>query len=245
MGLAVRTRPEVLTIGVLGGMGPAATLDFFDRLVHMVRAGGDQDYPPCLIFSASQIPDRTAHLTDGGPDPTTALQDAARVLERGGAGLITIPCNSAHAYLRPIREAVSIPVLDMIGLAAQRLAQDVCAGTGVGVLAATGTIRLGLYDRALSAIGLRVISPRPDTQEQVMAVVRSVKSGARGLDWRLVRAAEEYQQAGAEVIVLGCTELPLAVDPEAMPLPILDATEVLAETALRDAGAELGARSGA
>jgi len=223
------------TIGVLGGMGPAATAHFMERLVVLCAAERDQDYPPTLAYSASQIPDRTTHLVDGGADPTPALQAAARVLQEGGAGVIAIPCNTAHAYLAAIRAAVDVTVLDMIDLAASTIAASY-PGATVGVLAATGTVRLGLYQEALRAKGQSVEQPDDELQEQVMAAIREVKGGGSGRDRRLDHAIEVLRGRGAEVLVLGCTELPLAVDSANTAIPVVDATDVLARACLEWAG---------
>lgn len=226
------------TIGVLGGMGPAATAHFMGRLVALCAASRDQDYPPCIVFSASQTPDRTTHLLEGGEDPTPALQTAARTLEQAGAGLIAIPCNSAHAYLDPIREAVSIPVLDMIDDAARTIARA-HPGATVGVLGASATVRLGLYQAALDRHGLGVVQPEDALQADVMAAIRAVKGGGSGRDARLDHAIGVLKQQGATVLVLGCTELPLAVDPASTGVPVVDATDVLARACIEWAGGAL------
>jgi aspartate racemase len=232
----------VLTIGVLGGMGPAATADFFSRLVVAVGASHDQAHPEVIIYSAAHIPDRTRHLLEGGEDPTGALQDAARLLERSGAGVIAIPCNSAHAYLDAIRAVVTIPVLDMIDLTAVRIRDRFDAGTGVGVLAASATIRLGLYERRLQEHGLEFVPLAPTTQDGVMAAVRAIKGGHRGPDFRLEAAAAELVRQGAGALVLGCTEIPLSVRAEEQDVPVIDATEVLIDATLEAAGVPEGRR---
>jgi aspartate racemase len=223
------------TIGVLGGMGPAATAHFLGRLVVLSSAAQDQDYPPCLVYSASHIPDRTTHLVGGGEDPTPALQAAARVLEAGGAGAIAMPCNTAHAYLDAVRTVVGVPVLDMIDLAAKVIAAS-HPGSTVGVLAATGTVRLGLYQAALQANGLEVVQPDEVLQDEVMEAIRDVKAGGSGRDRRLDGAIQILRDRGAEVLILGCTELPLAVDPASTGIPVVDATDVLARACLEWAG---------
>ena len=225
------------TIGVLGGMGPAATAYFFQQLVNEIAAERDQAHPPCLIYNATQVPDRTAHLTGSGADPTSALQTASRVLEGAGADFIAIPCNSAHAYLSAIREAVNIDVLDMIGLTAARAAEALPSGGRVGVLAASGTLKLGLYDRALEAHGLATMRPLEPTQAEVMVAIRTVKAGGAGAEQRLAPAIDELVTAGAEMLIVGCTELPLIVDDTTVPVPVLDATEVLLREALVRSGA--------
>jgi aspartate racemase len=225
------------TIGVLGGMGPAATAYFFQQLVDRVAAERDQSHPPCLIYNATQVPDRTAHLTGGEIDPTSALQEASRVLERAGADFIAIPCNSAHAYLAAIRDAVRIEVLDMIGLTAAAAASALPSGGRVGVLAASGTIGLGLYDGALEAHGLRTLRLQAPTQSEVMVAIRAVKAGGSEARQRLAPAIDELVAGGAELLIIGCTELPIIVDSAAVPVPVLDATEVLLRESLVRSGA--------
>lgn len=230
------------TIGILGGMGPAAGADFYARVVATHGAMRDQDHPPCVFYSATQVPDRTAHLLGDGPDPSSALADAAGLVERSGADFIAIPCNSAHAFLAAIRDAVSIPVLDMIALAVQSASERVPAAERVGVLAANGTVRVGLYDEPLQAAGREPVYPEADVQDDVMAAIRDVKSGAttsvgaapgRGSsDPRFVAAAEHVAERGAECLIMGCTEVPLALAAEDCPVPAIDANQMLVDTTL-------------
>jgi aspartate racemase len=246
----------VRTIGVLGGMGPAAGIDFYARVVAAHAAKRDQDHPPCILFSATQVPDRTAFLFGDGPDPTLALVAAARTLQAAGADFIAIPCNSAHAFLAAIREAVDIPVLDMIALAAaaggaeiarqiatsESAAADAESGRPaglpkVGLLAASGTVRDGLYDGPLRRHGLEPVYPEASVQEhEVMAAIRAVKAGAAALggasDPRLVAAAQHLLERGAGCLIMGCTEVPLALAAADCPIPALDANQLLAETTL-------------
>lgn len=228
---------ELRTIGVLGGMGPAASVDFLARLVAMTPASRDQEHPPVLLYSASHVPDRTLHLEGRGADPAPEMRRAARVLETGGADFIVMPCNTAHAYLDTVRDAVEIPVLDMIGLAVEAVARRHDAGANIGILAATGTVRTGLYARRLQERGFRALLPHD--QEAVMASIRSVKAGRRGADERLHVAIRELVEAGAVGLILGCTELPLAVATDAVPVPFVDAGGELISASLLEAGVEL------
>ena len=227
------------TIGILGGMGPAAGSDFYSRVVATHGAPRDQDHPQCIFYSATQVPDRTAHLLGDGPDPTQALTNAAALLEKFGAEFIAIPCNSAHAFLGSIRVAVSIPVLDMISLAVQAVAAQVPDANRIGVLAADGTVRIGLYDGVLTANGREAVYPDPGVQDEVMAAIRDVKGGALPesgtgdrSDTRLVGAAKHLQDVGAEALIMGCTEVPLALDERDCPVPAIDANQVLVEETL-------------
>jgi aspartate racemase len=227
------------TIGILGGMGPAATLDFYGRLVSLRGADGDEDHPPCLLNSATQVPDRTDHIVGVGPDPTPALVEGVMVLEAGGAEFIAIPCNTAHAYLKPMREAVGIPVLDMIAIAAAAVREKVPDARRVGVLATTGTLRTGLYDVRLRAVGCEPLHPDADEQRSVMEAIHSIKGGRMGPDARLSAAALALADRGAQAIIMGCTEIPLGLDTATCPVPVIDATQFLAEITLSVALEEL------
>jgi len=227
------------TIGILGGMGPAAGADFYARIVAAHGASRDQDHPPCIFYSATQVPDRTAHLLGDGADPTQALTDAARLLEEAGAAFIAIPCNSAHAFLRSIRAAVSIPVLDMISLAVEAAVVRVAEASRVGVLAADGTVRVGLYDGPLTANDREPVYPDRAVQGTVMAAIRDAKGGVVAgdgtgprTDARLVAAARHLAAAGAEALIMGCTEVPLALAERDCPVPAIDANQILVAEAL-------------
>jgi aspartate racemase len=130
----------------------------------------------------------------------------------------------------------------MIDLTARGLRERFEAGTRVGVLGASATIRLGLYDQRLREHGLVPVPLAPTTQDGVMAAVRAIKGGHRGTDFRLEAAIAELLREGAQALVLGCTEIPLAVRPEEQSIPVVDATEVLISATLRAADVPAGRR---
>lgn len=224
-------------------MGPAATVDFLAKLVRSHTASRDQDHPPCILYNATQIPDRTAHLLgDGGEDPGPALQAAARVLQEAGADAIAIPCNSAHAYLGRIRTAVEIPVLDMIALTATATRAAASDATRAGILAATGTVRTALYDEPLRDRGIEPVYPDDRYQESVMAAVRAIKAGGptaggpeaeTGPEIAELRGvAEHLLERDVDVLVAACTEIPLVLGPTVAGLTVVDATRALVDAAL-------------
>ena len=183
----------------------------------------------------------TAYLLGDGPDPAPVLAEAARVIERGGADFIAIPCNSAHAFLDTIRDAVSIPVLDMIELAVDAAAERCPDASKIGVLAASGAVRVGLYERWLENRGLQPVYPDGAIQEEVMAAILDIKGGAApGSDPRFVAAARHLHDAGADCLIMGCTEIPLALAPEDCPVPAIDANQVLVEATLAEATGRRG-----
>jgi len=223
------------TIGILGGMGPAAAADFYARIVAAHGALRDQDHPPCILYSATQVPDRSAFLVDAGADPTPELIAAVGLLEAAGADFIAMPCNSAHAFLEPMRAAVSVPVLDMIALSAAAAARLVPSSEPVGILATDGTIGTGLYDAPLRALGLEPLYPDDEVQRRVMAAIKDVKGGQvpeDGADPRLFDAARHLSDRGAACIIMACTEVPLALHAAAIPVAAIDGNQALADTTL-------------
>lgn len=224
-------------VGVLGGMGPLATADFYTKLVRLTPARIDQDHLRVIIHSNPKIPDRTAGLRGQGPDPTPHLVATARALERAGAEVIAIPCNSAHAYLDQIRQSVRVPVLDIMEEVAAAVTALAPRPRAVGLLATPGTIRARLYHRALASRGIDVIAPATAEEAEVLAAIKAVKAGDLGpaVRERVRAAAAALVRRGAGAIVLGCTELPLVMNSQDTPVPVLDGTGLLAAAAVREA----------
>jgi aspartate racemase len=224
------------TIGVLGGMGPWATLDFFGRLLRLTPAARDQDHLRILIDNNPAVPDRSAFLLGRGEDPTPWLVAGARGLAAAGADFLTIPCNTAHAFYPAIAGSVPIPVLHMMEEAAAAAARAHPQARRVGLLATAGTVRAGLYARAFARYGVEVVVPDAAAQAVTDALIAAIKAGPRpehrGQAAALVQALAAQ---GAEAVVLGCTELPLVLAADVLaraPVPVLDATEALARRAV-------------
>jgi aspartate racemase len=227
-------------IGVLGGMGPLATADLYRKIIEETPAARDQDHLHVMIDADPAIPDRTAALLEGGPDPRPRMIAAARRLEAAGAGVLLIPCNTAHAFLPDIEAAVGIPILHMIRAAAAQVGESAPGATRVGVLATAGTVKAGLYERALAAHGLSVIYPDASGQEQVSAGIAGVKGGSpdAAVD-TFAGIAESLARQGADVLIAGCTEIPIVLEQSLVSRPLVDPTRVLARAAVRWARADL------
>jgi aspartate racemase len=226
------------TVGILGGMGPEATGDLFLKIVRATPARRDQDHLRIIVDSLPQVPDRTAAILGKAPDPSPALQAAARRLESWGAELIVIPCNTAHYYHGAIQGAVGVPVLDIMQETARAIRRDHPGVRNVGVLASTGTLNTGLYRNALAAEGLVEVVPSPEAQAAVMEAIYGVKAGQQGAPRQLlVAASAEMIASGAQAIVAGCTEVPIALSAEDISVPYVDATLALAQAAVRQATA--------
>lgn len=221
-------------IGILGGMGPEATLDFYRHIINLTPASKDQDHIRVLIYSNPKIPDRTRAIAENGPSPLPELVETARTLERGGAGIIAIPCNTAHYFLEQIRKEVSIPVLDMVGetcLGLRRAYPDV---RKVGLIAALGTVLSGVYHRALAPEGIEVLVPGEDEQKAVQEAIGQVKAGTsnRGTRETFQSTGKRLIDRGAGAVILGCTEVPLAFNPVEAGYPSLNSTRILAQAAV-------------
>ncbi len=223
------------TIGILGGMGPEATVDLFAKIVAATPARIDQEHLRIVIDNNPKIPDRTAAALHGGEDPTRLLQTTASNLERAGADFLVMPCNSAHLFFDSIVQAVRIPVLHIADETVAEVARRYPKVRTVGVLAAHGTVQLRLYHDRLEAAGLKAISPDPGDQEIVQAAIFSVKAGDKGpvVCERIRGVAERLAAQGAELLLTACTELPLILRDGEVSVPVQDPTEVLAAAAVR------------
>ncbi|VWC01692.1 aspartate racemase [Burkholderia lata] len=208
------SRAAAFKIGVVGGVGPAATVDFLDKIVRNTPASRDQEHIKLLVEQNPQIPDRTENLVGAGVDPTIALYATCKKLEDGDADVIAIPCNTAHAFVERIQPYLDIPIVNMLTVTVAHLRDTYPALREVGVLATSGTIESGVYEKALESQGLRQVAPRPALQARVMEAIygrQGVKAGftAGQCEEDIGAAVEALIAEGVSVIVLGCTELPI------------------------------------
>lgn len=219
-------------IGILGGMGPAATVELFRKIVSLTPAQCDQDHIPVVIDSNPRIPDRGSFIVHGGPDPRPALCRSARKLERAGASFIVMPCNTAHVFLPYLQKAVRIPFVDMIAETTQTIQESV-----VGLLATETTVRTGLYHNACAAHGIEIMTPNPEDQAVIMKAIYAIKGGCFDLSLKgdLRSVLTQLHREGAQALIIGCTELSLVVHPHDFEGPVYDALEILAQAAVRRA----------
>jgi aspartate racemase len=226
-------------IGILGGMGPEATADLFKKIIKNTSAKIDQDHLRIIIDNNPKIPDRTKAILLGGPSPKNILEETAKNLERSGASLIIIPCNTAHNWIEDIRKAVKINVLDMLDETAKEITTKHPQVKRVGLLASSGTITANLYQKRLRRFGIETILPNQSDQNSVMDVIYSVKSGNFGVKDKSIQIAIRMIAQGAQVIIEGCTEIPLVLDKADFSVPLVDPAEILARRAIKAAGGNL------
>ncbi|MGW2716133.1 aspartate/glutamate racemase family protein [Streptomyces sp. NPDC001492] len=235
MTTSTRTAADEI-IGILGGMGPAATADFYAKLVATTPGTSDQDHLRTVIWSDPTIPDRTEALLRDGPDPTPWLLNGSRVLREAGATVIAIPCNTAHAFVPRIADHVGLPIVHMIDEVARHLTTLRPRIRTVGLLATTGTVRSGLYQEWLDRYGIGLVLPDAAAQDaQIMPAIHAVKAGTH--DDRtaalLTRAARRLTEQGAQAVIAGCTEIPLGLPTDAADVPVVDPALVLARALVR------------
>lgn len=215
-------------IGVLGGMGPEATVLLQRKLIDAVSARDDSDHIPLLIDMNSKVPSRIAHLIDGtGEDPAPVLAAMARRLEVAGAAALAMPCNTAHYYAPAIVKAVNIPLLNMVELAADRALAELGVGGVVGMLASPAVRRTRLFENALEGRGLSVVWPKDDAP--ILVAIRAVKvSGpcdpARQV---MVAASDELAVAGAGLQLVACSEFSLIAESVASGVHAVDTVDLL------------------
>ena len=228
------------TIGIIGGMGPLATYDLAGKILNNTVAACDQDNIPVLIDCNTRIADRTEAILQGGADPRPEMKKSAKRLESAGADVLIMACNTAHYFYDSVREDISIPVLHMPRETARHL---IYMGVKkAGVLATDGTCQSGVYGRALEEVGITPVYPSAEKQKIIMSHIYDyVKAGILDFsDLDIGSVISEMQTKGAEVLILGCTELPMAFDILGeTALPVVDPTEVLARAAVSFAGAPL------
>lgn len=236
-GVGVKGAPAARgVVGILGGMGPEATADFYLKLVHATPASRDQEHLRVLIWSDPTIPDRTEALLTQGADPTPALIAGAKLLKSSGAEMLAVPCNTAHAFLAAVQSQVDVPIIHMIEETAKYVRQLAPPVQKVGLLSTTGTQKAGLYQSWLEANGVAVITPADDCQEDlVMGSIRAIKAGKSSSEVRpqLTRAALGLIEAGAQAIIGGCTEVPVGLSSADIPVPFIDPAEILAAAVVR------------
>jgi len=214
------------TVGVLGGMGPAATVDFFARVVRATPARTEQEHLHLIIDNNPGVPDRNRAIAGVGPSPGPALAQMAQRLAQSGADFLVMPCNTAHAFADHIRAATPLPFIDMI----EQTVQVVTAipGANVGLLAADGCLLAGLYQTQLAQVGRTAVAPNVGQQQSFMRALYQIKTGEMRESRESIReVAEALVKQGADLIIAACTEVPLVLRAEDLTVPLIVSTDVL------------------
>lgn len=238
--------PKPFKVGMIGGLGPAATVDLYDKIVKATPAKNDQEHFKLVVEQNPQIPDRTKCLLEGGENPTLAMYNCAKRLEEDGCDCIIVPCNTAHAFVALIEGCVGVPFINMQRVTMQEIQEKFGDKAVIGLLATTGTVRSGLYGEKAAAMGMPMYVPDDEHQARVMAAIygpQGAKAGfTDGVCHDDLMSAAEYlvKTHGCNVLILGCTELPLILDEGDAVIVgkevfIIDPTSALARRVVKEA----------
>ena len=222
------------TLGVLGGMGPLATVDFMNKLIEQTQATSDQQHIPLMVCSVPQIPDRTRFLTSGGEDPFPAMLQGLKMLKRAGVDCFVIPCNTAHYWHQKLLQHSYMSSISIIDCVLDEI--EFRNLKKIGLLATSATINTELYQKRIASLSRQTIIPDSHGQSLVMQGIHDIKAGK--IDSGCAKLTAQFEQLleqGAEAIILGCTEIPLALQglTATQPEHCLDATLLLAQACVK------------
>lgn len=227
---------ERKTLGIIGGMGPAATVDMLDKIVRYTDAASDREHIRVYVDVNTTIADRTASIKGTGPSCLPAICESAKKLADMGADYLILSCNTAHYYLDEIRATIDRPILSIVD-AVTEYVTDHGINT-VALLATEGTMLGRVYTDTLEHAGVKVVLPTEEEQKVAMKAIYDVKEmGAERTDTTALNdVVRHFGEQGAKTVILACTEFPLIVDKMTDVVTYLDATEILVRKAIRTAG---------
>lgn len=224
--------------GILGGMGPEATVDLMGRIVRYTNAANDSEHVHCIVDQNPSVPSRVCAVLEGGPTPGPVLAEMARKLEAAGADFLCMPCNTAHNWLEEAKSGISIPFLDMPELAVADVAQKT-RGHKCGILGTTATAKRGIYEPHCAKYGMEAIYPESADQQELLAIINEVKAGDHSGSGRFAAIAVRMTERGAESLIIACTELSALGLPANINAVVVDAADSLAYAIIQYAGADL------
>jgi aspartate racemase len=224
------------TLGILGGLGPAASVYFYRIITEHTQAARDQDHLDIVLVSGASIPDRTEFILGKSENsPLPSMIDGVRKLTAAGAELIAIPCNTAHYFYDQIEKASPVPVLNIVR---ETVALAKKAGVRkLGIMATAGTVITGAYQHACLENGISFVIPSERSQETLMDIIYGSIKTAKAPDMEAFRGVcDELYNNGADALVLGCTELSLIPTDDLTQYRFIDSLLVLAARAIRECG---------
>ncbi len=216
--------------GVMGGMGPDATLDFMAKVIALTDSDRDQDHVHMIVDQDPTVPNRQVAISSGIDNVSPRLAEMARRLESAGAEFLVMVCNTAHVFMADALAAISIPFISIIGETVDEIGR-VCPGAQkVGLMATDGCLDTNIYQDAVAASGRSAVVPDSANMKELMNLINSIKAGNQGEEVRqgMETVARALVDAGAEVIVAGCTEIPIVFEGNGFPVPVVASTNVLA-----------------
>lgn len=226
------------TMGILGGMGPEATLHLFRLIIKYTPAKIDQEHVPILIWNNPHVPDRTKFIIGKGEDPLPHLIEGAKKLEKTGADFLVMPCVTAHYFYENIVREIKIPFLHIIEETIRHQKEKLPSIKKIGILASTGAVRTSLFQKLFENEGIEIITPDAYDQDNlVMKAIygtKGIKAGYKIFPKKLlIEAGNNLIKKGAEALISGCTEVPLVLNRNVFNVPLLDPLIILAKSAVK------------
>ncbi|MGN0513489.1 MAG: aspartate/glutamate racemase family protein [Lachnospiraceae bacterium] len=223
-------------LGVIGGLGPMATAFFMQMVIEMTQADTDQEHIEMIIFNCPWIPDRTSYiLGKSNANPGIPMADLGKKLADNGSEVIAIPCITANYFYDELTGQIPVPVINIIEETALYL-KKMNVKT-VGLMATDGTVKSGLFQKSMQNAGIKIVVPEENGQKDVMHLIYKNVKATKPVEMdRFERVSEELKNKGAEVIILGCTELSMIRRDEKIGAGYLDAMQVLAKCAVEQCG---------
>lgn len=225
-------------LGIVGGMGSVAAAHFFKRLVELTPAKTDQEYIEIFIHNNTMVPDRTRGILCGEMSPLPELQRSVSILNKIGVDYIVSACMTSHYFIQELQKSSRAKLIDGAEETAKHIRSKLPEVKKVGVLASTGAIKVSVFQSRLSDVGIEtVVLDKEDQQKYFMEPVYApwgIKAGhtVGRPGQRLHEASEILVRRGAEAIIAGCTEVPVVLKEEDIPVPLVDAVDILARTAI-------------
>lgn len=217
------------TVGIIGGMGPEATIDFMSRVIALTPSQRDQDHIHMVVENNPHIPDRQA--TAENDLIAIELTAIAERLEVAGADFLVLPCNTAHVFIDDLLKNIQIPFVHIVSETVNEIVKEHTNVKNVGLLATDMCINSGIYHQAIKSVDRTVLVLEQQDQKSCMQLIFDVKKGkySKSTKTDMVRLADQLIQKGADIIVAGCTEIPLILDTKSINVPLVSSTEVLAK----------------
>ena len=218
-------------VGIIGGMGPDATVDFMSQILQVTPASTDQDHIRMLVENNPRIPSRQAAMRGEGESPGPAIAAIATRLEAMGAEFLVMPCNLAHAWQSDIEAAISIPFISIVEESVQSALDRSGDDSAVGLMTTPGCFTAGLYQQALAVTGRPVVTQTREELAEAMLFVEQIKSGNQSQEVALGLRdlADKLVDRGAKVLIAACTEFPLVLDESMFDVAFVSSTDVLAK----------------
>lgn len=222
-------------IGILGGMGPYATVDLFRKIIEQTPAKKDWEHLRIIIDNNPKIPSRTKAILYNEQSPVSMMIETAKNLQKAGADFIVIPCNSAHVFLPEVLPHVKIPILNMITQTVDYIVKKNPDITVVGLLAAKIVVEAELYQARLKAESIKTIAPAEEQQPIVREVIEDVKLNkhSESVKSKLAGLIGALTAKGAQAVIAGCTEISIVAKDLTVDVPIFDSNEILAKAAVK------------